>query len=170
MLERLSVRLASRIRAEVPDHPRSEAVLAYGLKLMFNTAATLLLGVLLGMLLGMLSRVLLALGAFALLRVLSGGYHFRSALVCVIVSSVGAAVLAYVQLSPAAVAALNGINALLVLGYAPSGIERQSRIPAAWYPHLRAASLLIVLSNFWFQSPLLAATWFLQAVSLLRRR
>ncbi|WP_051236547.1 accessory gene regulator ArgB-like protein [Paenibacillus pinihumi] len=167
MLEVLSRHIAGTIKQTIPDHPVSEAVMRYGLNIVFNTVFTILLSVVLGIAAGQLPETMTVLFGFALLRVISGGYHFKSGLLCVGVSSVMAVGLSFIELGLYTVCTLNAVNAVLVAIYAPSGIERQTRIPKRYYPLLKMSALLIVLTNLHIQSSLLALTWLVQAISLI---
>ncbi|MBJ6363327.1 accessory gene regulator ArgB-like protein [Paenibacillus sp. GCM10012307] len=167
MLEAFSRQLAGTIKQALPDHPVSEAVLRYGLNIVFNTVCTIVLSMILGIAAGRLPETMVVLFGFALLRVLSGGYHFKSGLLCVVVSSIVAVSLSFVVLDAYTLFTLNAINAVLVVIYAPSGIERQTRIPKRCFPMLKIAALLIVLTNLHIHSSLLAVSWFVQAISLV---
>ena len=168
MVEQWAERLAVWLKNEVPDHPYSVARLQFGFHLFLNTVLTLLAASILGVLLGSYKETMQVLAAFAMLRMISGGYHFKSAMVCIVVSAGVAALLPHINLSSTNILFLNMINLLLTALFSPSGIENQTRIPPKYYPHLKIVSSLLVASNFIWQPPLLAVTWFPQAVTLLR--
>ncbi|REK67497.1 MAG: post-translational modification of quorum-sensing peptide protein [Cohnella sp.] len=168
MIESISKKLAHSLKAAIPDHPYSEAKLTFGIHLLLNTVLTIGSAVVLGALSGRLADTMISLFAFALLRAVSGGYHFKSALICVIVSSATAAALPFIPLSDAAIIGINILNILLILIYAPSRIDGQTRIPKRHYPKLKIISLVIASTNFLFASPLLALTWLVQSISLIR--
>jgi Accessory gene regulator B. len=106
--------------------------------------------------------------AFGLLRMISGGYHFKSASVCIVVSAGVAALLPFVELSIFYINILNITNMVLTIILSPSRIEEQTRIPSKYFPLLKIGSTVLVASNFLFQSQLLAITWFIQVLSLIR--
>lgn len=168
MVEKLSVRLAHWLKSEVPDHPYSEARLQFGFHLFLNTILTLLAASILGLLFGNYRETMQVLFAFGLLRMISGGYHFKSATVCIVVSAGVAAVLPAVNLSYYYILVINFINMILTIIFSPSRIEEQTRIPVKYFPALKVGSVLLVASNFYFQSQLLAITWLVQVLSLIR--
>ena len=168
MVEKLAFRLAHWLKSEVPEHPYSEARLQFGFHLFLNTVLTLAAATILGLLFDNYRETMQALFAFGLLRMISGGYHFKSATVCIVVSSGVAASLPFVELSALSITILNLSNVVLAMIFAPSRIEEQTRIPSRYFPALKIASTVMVASNFLFQSQLLAITWFIQAISLIR--
>jgi accessory gene regulator B len=168
MVEKLSYRLAHWLKSEIPDHPYSEARLQFGFHLFLNTVLTLLAATVLGLLFGNYRDTMQVLFAFGLLRMISGGFHFKSASVCIVVSSGVAALLPFIDLTNNYIMLLNITNLVLTIIFAPSRIEEQTRIPSQYFPLLRIASSVLVASNFLIQSQLLAITWFIQALSLIR--
>ncbi|MBB6672149.1 accessory gene regulator B family protein [Cohnella nanjingensis] len=172
MIENLSEKLAVSLKNAVPDYPGSVARLKFGIHIILNTILTIAVAVILGIVIHDLASVMVILFSFALLRAFSGGIHVKIALLCILVSAVAAALLAMTKelAMPGEVfTALNVISMLLVLVYAPSRIAGQTRIPRRFYPLLKVISLLIVGSNFLLHSDLLAVTWFVQSLTLIRR-
>jgi accessory gene regulator B len=168
MVEKLAYRLAHWLKSEVPDHPYSEARLQFGFHLFLNTVFTLLAATILGLLFNNYRETMQVLFAFGLLRMISGGYHLKSASVCIIASAGVAALLPFIELSNFYISILNIVNMVLTIIFSPSRIEEQTRIPSKYFPLLKIGSTLLVASNFLFQSQLLAITWFIQVLSLIR--
>ncbi|WP_213483487.1 accessory gene regulator ArgB-like protein [Thermobacillus xylanilyticus] len=168
MVERLAFRLAHWLKSEVPDHPYSEARLQFGFHLFLNTVFTLLVATILGLLFGNYRETMQVLFAFGLLRSISGGYHFQSAAVCIVVSAGVAALLPFIELTNFYINTFNIVNMVLTIIFSPSRIEEQTRIPSKYFPVLKIGSTILVASNFLFQSQLLAITWFIQVLSLIR--
>jgi accessory gene regulator B len=168
MVEKLACRLALWLKSEVPDHPYSEARLQFGFHLFLNTIFTLLAATILGLLFGNLRETMQVLFAFGLLRMISGGYHLKSASVCIVASAGVAALLPFVDLTKFYINILNMTNIVLTMIFSPSRIEEQTRIPPKYFPALKITSTALVASNFLFQSQLLAITWFIQVLSLIR--
>lgn len=170
MLEVLARHLAGRMKQAIPDEPVSEAVLRYGWAIVLNTVFTLALSAVFGLALGKLAETMTVLFAFALLRAFTGGYHFKSGTICVVVSSATAAALTLIQPGGYLVLTMTVVSGVLVALYAPAGIERQTRIPVAYHPLLKVVGLLLVLTNLRIQSDLLALSWFVQSISLITLR
>ena len=168
MVEKLAYRLAHWLKSEVPDHPYSEARLQFGFHLFLNTVLTLLMATVLGLLFNNYRETMQVLFAFGLLRAISGGYHLKSATLCIVASSGVAVLLPFINLSNFYITILNITNLVLTIIFSPSRIEEQTRIPPKYFPMLKMASSIMVASNFLFQSQLLAITWFIQVLSLIR--
>jgi len=167
MIESMSEKLAVWLKGEVPEHPFDIDRLQFGFHFILNTVFTLSAAILLGLLFGNLMETLQVLLVFGLLRMITGGFHFKSATICIVVSAGVAVLLPYITLSSIMVTAVNSINVILILIFAPSGIDNQTRIPQKYYPLLKLLGLIIVASNFIFQSELLGLTWLIQTISLI---
>lgn len=167
MVEALAIRLANAIKRANPENTASIQVLKYGLIIVINFLTTVLTALLIGALLGRVDEVLIALAAFMILRAFSGGYHFKSSILCSLVTTIIVVIASMTTLPLMFSMVLNAVSGLLVLLFAPSRIERQSNIPRQFYPFLKMISLLIVASNFAVQSDLLTAIFFFQSVSLI---
>ncbi|MGO4375415.1 accessory gene regulator B family protein, partial [Paenibacillus sp. MCAF20] len=125
------------------------------------------LSLLIGVFTGRVFEVAIVLIGFALLRQASGGLHLKSGLKCVAVSTAGATILSFVELSQVYMLASTGIAVTLALIFAPTNIEKQSRIPHKYYPALKLLAVLMVSSNFLIQSDVLAAAFLAQGITLI---
>lgn len=170
MIEAIADRWAQSLKNAVPEHPSSTAVIKFALTILIEALLTLIVAVTVALFTGQVGNTLIVLFSFAILRAVSGGYHFKSAMTCVIATTIASNILAFSEFNPTTVLILNVISLILVAVYAPSKIEKQTRIKPKYYPMLKLISILIVCSNFIFMSPVLAAAFTLQAVSLIRKR
>ncbi|WP_341282283.1 accessory gene regulator B family protein [Paenibacillus sp. FSL H8-0537] len=168
MLETFSRRLAISIKAIVPEHPASEARLQYALSLILNALFIISGALLIALFTGKLGGVLAALISFAVLRQASGGLHLKSGTMCVVVSIGVATALSFTPaFSSGTLLVINSINLLLALLFAPSDIEKQSRISRRFYPVLKLISVVIISSNLWIESSIIALTLLVQCVTLI---
>jgi accessory gene regulator B len=170
MIQEISMRLALRLKNAVPDHPRSAEVLKYGISFVINTFSIIALSLIISIFTGRTAEVGAALISYALLRQVSGGLHLKSGMLCIIVSTAGITALSLVQLEQSYLWAVTSVSLVLALIYAPSRIEKQTKIPARFYPMLKLLSMLIIASNFLFNSSVLAAAFFVQCLTLIRGR
>jgi accessory gene regulator B len=169
MIDAVAAKLAAQIKRTVPDHPRSESVLAFSILFLLNTTLIIVLSLLISFFTGRIWETIEVLVSFAVLRQISGGYHFKSGTLCVLVSTIGAVLLSLTAFGTQTVLVMNLISVALVLVYSPSRLEG-TRIPVRYYPLLKVLSFLIVCSNFIFQSPVLAASFLVQSLTLIRKR
>ncbi|WP_410514994.1 accessory gene regulator B family protein [Paenibacillus sp. BR2-3] len=170
MIDMVAAKLAMRIKRTVPDHPASEAVLKFALALVINALLIIILSISISLFTGRTQETIIILISFAILRQLSGGLHLKSGIWCVIGSTVIITILSLLHPTHLWIQILNVTGMLLALIYAPSRIERQSRIPSRYYPFLKASSFLLVASNLWIQSPVLALSFFMQCITLIKKR
>jgi accessory gene regulator B len=89
---------------------------------------------------------------------------------CILFTTALFTLLSFVQVNPVYVLVLNLVSLLIVLWLAPTGIERQTRIPRQHWPKLKIIAALLVAANFVIGSPVIAAGFAAQSVSLIIAR
>ncbi|MFB9325381.1 accessory gene regulator ArgB-like protein [Paenibacillus aurantiacus] len=169
MIENISLKMA-KVLKDKSEHPASEAVLSYSIQLIINTASILISTMILGIINGRFIEVLLALVSFAVLRQVSGGYHLKSGVLCIIVSTLLITLLSFASLDQTQCLILNCISLFLVVIFSPSIIERQTRISPKYFRWFKIGSILLVLSSFMMLNPVVTASFFVQALTLIRWR
>lgn len=170
MLEFMSGKLAFTIKNIVPEHPASYAVLKFAISVVLNVVFIIGLTLVVSLFTGRTSEALQILISFALLRQVTGGAHLKSGIACVLFTVCLFTVLSYVEVSPLYVMLMNAASLLVVLWLAPTGIERQTRIPKRHWPKLRIVALLLVAANIIVGSPVIAASFLAQSISLIIAR
>ena len=149
--------------------PPSVEVIYYALYVMANTVSIIVLSLLVGWLTGALSETALTLLSFALIRMFSGGYHLKSGMFCIFVSTVIMSVIPHIRLGDQGALIATAAAALLFLLFAPSNLDKYARIAPKYYPLLKALTTAAVAANFFIRSDLLAVVFLVQGVSLLFR-
>jgi accessory gene regulator B len=167
MLEQLSGWIAERIKEIVPEHPASYAVLKFAIAVVLNVVFVVGFTLLVSLITGNAAEAGWILISFALLRQVSGGVHLKSGLGCVLFTTAMFTVISYVQAGPFWVQFMNGLSLLLVVLFAPSGIDKQTRIPEKHWPKLKFIAAVLVIGNIFIASPVIAASFTAQAVSLV---
>lgn len=170
MIESIANRLAAEIKRQVPEHPASQAVLRHSLAMVLNVGFIVIFSFVLSLWTGYTKEVGLIMLSFALLRQVSGGIHLKSGISCVIVTTSLFTALSFFHADLLYLQMMNTISLLLILRYAPSRIEKQSRIPKHHYPKLKAIAAAFVLVNFFLQSPIIAVTFLVQSLTLIYRK
>ncbi|WP_411830809.1 accessory gene regulator ArgB-like protein [Paenibacillus graminis] len=168
MVDNLALSIAKRIKNTVPNHPSSVNVLKYALIVILNAVFGVALSLLISILTDKTSEVIVIILSFALLRQLSGGYHIKSSDGCVIVSVLLFTALSLISLNSTAVIVINSCSVLLALFFAPSKIDKQSKIPKKYFPYLKIVSVLLITINFYLQYSTIAMAFFVQCISLIR--
>ncbi|WP_179032168.1 accessory gene regulator ArgB-like protein [Paenibacillus kribbensis] len=170
MIETMASKLAKQIKDTVPDHPASVPVLQYALALIINASMIIILTLFASLFTGRMAEAATILITFALLRQISGGIHLKTGMACVVVTSVAFTFLSCITLDSWWTNLFTGIALMLVLCFAPSRIEKQSRIPARFYPLLRLLSSILVCTNFVIGSSVVAVAFMVQSLTLIRGR
>jgi len=165
-IDRSAKAIAQYIKANYPESASVE-VLYFSLVPIINTSISILISLIISWILGNIIPLIMVFIAFMLLRTFSGGVHFRSSLVCCFTSAFTLTLAANIQIAywPAGFS-LDIVSLLLVLLYSPSGLEELKWFDKKKYPLFKAISVLIVLSNFWIQSPLLSMAFIAQTITI----
>lgn len=163
-------RIANAIKQQAPEETASVEVMKYALVSLYHGLSVLFASLIIGAITGKLVETLITLIAFALLRFLSGGFHFESALTCFIFSTVISSAIPHIPL-PDGYFLIVMITSIILLGiFAPSSVKGVTRIPEKYYPLLKVGSILLVSLNFFIGSELLAVTFFTQSVFTVKLR
>lgn len=166
IIEAWSEKIAVSIKNANDKETVSVGVMKFALIILFNFSIPFLLSLGIGVVSGTFKGTLLAIIAFAILRMLSGGYHFKSSNVCMLSMVVVAVVPPYIHLLEIWTLILTIISLVLVLLLAPSNMRGYHRMPEKYYPLMKIASALLVSSNFLIASEIMALVFTIQAISL----
>ena len=166
----LSEKLAITIKKANENETASVEVMKFSLILLFNMFFTILLSLILAALFGTVRETVLALFSFMLLRIFSGGFHFKTATACTVASVAIVVIVPLIPITDQIAFYLTLAALILVLKFAPSNIRGTVRIPEKYFPFLKIISALIVSSNFLLSNHLLALIFFVQAVSLISKK
>jgi accessory gene regulator B len=168
VIDTMARKMAYHIKEANPDHPASFEVLNFALVCLLNLIGCILISISLGIIFDRLPQTFMALGFFALLRIVSGGYHLKSSFLCAVLSAVAAVTVTFIPLSQISLVAITVISMILAYFFAPSKyINKTSRIPPRYYPMLKYITILLVASNLIFQSDIIAICFFIQCISLI---
>jgi len=170
MINTLAGKLAMGIKKIVPESPQSVEVLRYAISFILNAFFIIGASLLISLFTGKVIEVTIILIGYALLRQVSGGVHLKSGTLCIVISTAGATALSFVSFDRNTLILVTVVSLLLALVYAPSRIDKQTRIPAKYYPVLKLLSLLIISSSFVIHSAALASAFLLQTLTLVRRK
>jgi accessory gene regulator B len=149
------------------ERPASVPVIQYALHIVFNTAGGVILSLVIGGLTGNFGATALTLAAFALLRYLTGGYHMKSGVACVIVSSAIVSAIPHVALPEIWTYVVTAAALVITAIKAPANYDKYARIPKRYYPLLKLIACGVIAVNFAVGSEILAITYIVQALLLL---
>ncbi|MFB5761071.1 accessory gene regulator ArgB-like protein [Paenibacillus medicaginis] len=162
--------MAVHIKNTVPDHPSSVVVLKYGISILINTLSTIFITLFISSLLGTTIDALIAMISFAFLRQLTGGIHIKSSGLCIVVSSAMLILIPLLQVDSKFIIPMSIVSIVLIILYAPSRVERQTRIPKEKYYLLRIAGVLLIVINLFLSSTIVAISFCIQSLTLIGRR
>ncbi|WP_322924615.1 accessory gene regulator B family protein [Paenibacillus campi] len=167
MIDHLAQHIAVYVKSRSPAHPASIAVLRHALAIIINMIMVIVLTMAVTAAIGTFFKALIMMLVFVALRQITGGYHLKSGIWCVVASSALFILLSLCNPSPSMVTLLTTVSVFLVLLFAPSRIEKQSRIPKEYYLALKALGVCLVSSNFLIGSGTIALAMFAQAILLI---
>ncbi|MCC3379876.1 accessory gene regulator ArgB-like protein [Paenibacillus farraposensis] len=170
MIEPLALRMAQHIKRVVPDHPSSVPVLKHALSAILNLVFITGLTIAISVFIGRTREVVTIMVAFAFLRQMTGGIHLKSGMWCVAVSTLLFTGLSFIELDYNWTTGATLVSMLLILIFAPAGIEKQTRIPPRYFPLLRSGAFIAVSLNLWIADPFIAISFFAQSLSLINIR
>jgi accessory gene regulator B len=143
----------------------SESVLFYALSLTINTLSSMVIALTASLITNHSQATIISIIGLLILRYFSGGLHLKSSVACCIFSACIIIFSSHVSFNFFNVGlVLTLCSFCIFLKTAPNGIEGISKIPKKYYPLLKITSGLIVLFNLYFQSSVLSAIFFIQAV------
>jgi len=165
MLRSFASNLHVRISESGTQAP-SVDVIEYALKIVVNAVSITALTLMIGTITGEFERTVIMLVVFAAFRFITGGYHLKSGVFCVIVSTAALSLVPLINLSAGMANILTLAACIVVAIFAPSNFDKYAWISDRHYSKLKALALVIVSSNFLIGSDVLALTYILQAVLL----
>ncbi|RFB31385.1 accessory regulator AgrB [Brevibacillus sp. VP] len=171
MIEKLSHFLAVKIHDANPDTEKKESVvvLSYSLSITINYLLVLSFSFLIGFLTNKFVETIVAMISFVVLRIFSKGYHAKSLTTCFILTTAIITVIPHIAMENYT-SVINGLNVILVLIFAPNGSYEEETISNNRARLLKAASIVLVASNFLFSSQIVALSFFIQSLLLIPKR
>ncbi|RXZ78072.1 hypothetical protein EBB07_28885 [Paenibacillaceae bacterium] len=167
IIEKISSKTAKYIKNINEEETASYEVLDYGLRIIYNGLAVVLISMVFGFIIGRPIDTLIIIISFATLRYFSGGYHLKESDSCVLVSSMLICVLSAVLMNNIP-ALLNILSIAILLILAPRDIDSQYRNPALSNMLFKFISVSLVTINFLFvHSDAVTISFFAQSLTLL---
>ncbi|WP_158289288.1 accessory gene regulator B family protein [Paenibacillus flagellatus] len=167
MIEALAEKVAVSIKKADSRGTVSVAVMKYALIIVINFTIPVAASLAIGLVTDAFYWTSLTICAFTLLRAFSGGFHFRSPVLCMIATTVITATPAHFVLSKNLIILLTIIGLFLIAILAPANIKGYARMPEKFFPLMKMASIVIVGSNFFIQSSAFAILFFAQGLLLI---
>ena len=170
MIEQLATRAAQAIHGIDPQRTASVAVLRYGFIVFFEGALIAMLTAAIGWATGKPGETLLTLVLFVAIRQMSGGFHFRSSMLCIVFSTALLSLLPHIPLPERAPLYMTLCGIVCFAAFAPSGIKGRTRIAENNYKWLKIISIIFISINLLMQSEMFAKVIITQALLIVKYR
>lgn len=167
MIEVMSNRLAVKLKKINPEETASIEVMSYALQGILHNLITIVTALAVGSIFQQFWETFFAAICFTVLRLVSGGYHFKSALACFIVTASVFIAIPFVDVSHSVLLAMNVASLLLAAIYAPSNIKGHVRVEEKYFSVFKVISMGLIAINFIYLTPIITVTFFAQALSLI---
>lgn len=166
MIEKISLNIANFIRSN-NEKAASVEVLKFSAVIVLNTILVIVCIFGIALITGHAVTALILLSSYVILRFFSGGAHLPSSTLCNIFSIVSFTLLIHLPVEQWTTGlALNIAALVLVILYAPTkDVTHLGRLGPKYSLHFKAISVVLVLLNFWLQSPTVALAFLTQAVA-----
>lgn len=166
IIEGWSEKIAISIKNMDRNGTASVPVMKFALIILFNYSIPVVISLVIGAFCGTFGSTLLSLLTFTVIRMLSGGYHFKSSTICMTAMIIVGVIPPFISISGEWVFILNFMSIILVLWLAPSKMRGYHRMPEKYYPLMKVASALLISTNFAIASEIMALVFAVQALSL----
>jgi len=166
-IETWAEQLAIRLKKANDKETASVPVLTYALIIVINFAIPVICSLTIGSLTRSLPGTLLSIIAFTAIRAVSGGFHFKSAVVCILITTLITATPPHIPLPNTWLVPLTIASVLIFAMFAPANIKGYARMPEKYFPLLKVCSIAMVCANLALQSKIVAIVFLIQALLLL---
>lgn len=161
----LSLKIATLVKKTSPDQTTSIEIMQYALVMILNSILIISVSLGIGLLTGKFFATALALFSFASLRFFSGGRHLRTSTQCNLFSISLCSLIPHIPLTNDLVWGVNIIALMIMIYYAPNP-DVNAQVPLHWYPALKIISILMVVANFFIQSPVIGLAFLFQSLTI----
>lgn len=166
-METLAYRIAKSIKNSNPEETHSIEVMQYSLGILLNTLLIFFISGIIGFITGRLEETILVFFSLSLLRMLSGGFHLKTANACNIFSIALCTIIPHLSIYFVNINWLTtGLSLILISLFAPNP-DPNVQIPRRLFPALKVLSILIVTSNFLISSPVIGLVFLVQSLTII---
>jgi Membrane protein putatively involved in post-translational modification of the autoinducing quorum-sensing peptide len=167
MIDALADKIAVKLKEANPEETASVEVMKFALIGLLHNALIFVTALTVGLVLGQFLDTLIAAICFMLLRLVSGGFHFKTPLSCLLFSSFVFVAIPLVPIDDTWIMVVNGLTLLLVLIFAPSNIREHIRVSEKYFPVFKVISAVLVAASFLIGHPIVTLAFFVQSLTLI---
>ncbi|RKP53175.1 hypothetical protein D7Z26_15725 [Cohnella endophytica] len=167
MIEALSHKISDYVYRHNERGHVSREVMQFAINSILSNSITFTLSLLIGLIDGAFWGTAMSLVAIALMRNLTGGYHFKSTTACIVVSTAAVTVIPFIPVSDVAMYAMNAVALGFVIAFAPSNLRGVTRLSERQLQRMKWVGAILIAANFFYQSDILSLAFFVQSISLI---
>ncbi len=168
MIDEFATKISIALVRKFPNELPPVGVTRYGMKFILSNGLPLVLLLLFGWTMNILQELMICYISFAILRMVSGGYHAKNPEVCLVISTTLLICIAKFGYFLQGYEMIIGtISAILVLIFAPSNIKNQTKILERHFIYLKILSFILVLIGILINDYLISASILVQSLLLI---
>ncbi|QWU14751.1 accessory gene regulator B [Paenibacillus sophorae] len=171
-MEILSYKIAKAIKKANPLETQSIEIMQYSLSIIINTLFIFLSSAILSLFFGTLLQTITVFFSLSLLRLCSGGVHFKTSRACNLFSIFLCVSIPILSNYLTEIIWICNLTSLVIMILFAPNPDVNSQIPKRLYPYLKIASVILVLFSLCNNSPVIGLAFFIQSLTVipLRRR
>ena len=167
MIGRISEQFGGYIYRHNDRKQVSQDVLVFAIKSVLTNLLTIVFSLTAGYVLGAFMDTLIVLVSMAVLRNLTGGYHFKSPTACILISSSVVAAIPHIPFMDMLLIPCAAVTMLLIARFAPADLKGVTTLSSRRLLVMKLVALAIVASNLLIGSHLLALSFLAQVLTIL---
>lgn len=157
-IELIASKFANKLKVWNPQITAHTEDIRFGAAYYINYYSVIIISLCIGLITGQFLNTGLSLISLGLLRKYTGGFHFKSLTVCVLITVGIVSVIPHISINLVSLQVLNIIS-LSIVCFSRSIGSKEKMI-----------SLMIIMTNIIFASPVIALSFFVQAIQLINLR
>jgi accessory gene regulator B len=169
LIEQVAHRIATKIKEVSPEETASVELMKFALIGILHNTIIIVTALCVGLITGKFADVLIAVASFMLLRLVSGGFHFKSPLSCFIFSTSVFIIVPFIPLASdfKYFHVLTAASFLLCAIFAPSNIKEHIRVPEKYFFVFKILSLAVVAASYFIEHPVVTLSLLVQSFTLI---
>jgi len=167
LIENLAGRIAKTIKEASPEETTSVEVMKFALIGIIHNSIIVITALIFGIIFNNFVETVICCISFMGLRLVSGGYHFKTALSCFIFSTIVFVTIPFIQLPNNVLLYINIVSLILCIVFSPSNIKAHIRVSEKYFFIFKLASIIVVSLNFLLNNPIITLSFLTQSVTLI---
>ncbi|MFD0673130.1 accessory gene regulator ArgB-like protein [Cohnella sp. GCM10027633] len=167
MIEGVAHRLATKIKEANPEETASIDVMKFALFGLLNNLIITIVSLSLSFLFGQVQETIIVITSFSVLRLFSGGFHFKTPRACFIFTTLIFILTPFAHLSGTGILVASVLALSLVLIFAPSNIKEHIQVDEKYFPLFKFISTIIVIASYFINDSAVTMAILAQSITLI---